>query len=95
MPAKLNLHSPKAQPVQSPPTIETADDIYNPGSLKNNFKLLSTVAAESWNAQGRGCGAHGFLALFYLSSLSFECYQYGMRGKQGPGRRQLVVMLLS
>ena len=55
----------------------------------------TTIAAENWNAQGGGYGGHGFLSFIYLSSLSFKCYHYGMRGKQGAGRRQMIVMLLS
>ena len=30
----------------------------------------------------------------YFSSGIFKCYQYGIRGKQGVGRRLLVVMYL-
>ena len=48
------------------------------------------------SAYGRG---YVFLCLFfslkcYFSSGIFKCYQYGIRGKQGVGRRQLVVMYL-
>ena len=56
---------------------------------------LSAVAAENWNAQGGGYGGQGFLSFIYLSSLSFKCHQYKMRVKQGVGRCQLIVMVLS